>query len=134
MMSSDENGEGGPEEAWHRLEQKVDRVRTGIQDLASRESIRELREALDIERRARRHPYGMVAAALGVGFVLGGGLLSPLASRLVRAALRLGLRASALPFIENELVVLLTGAGGRRTASRARDERSRAPDAKGEVP
>lgn len=110
--------DGGPNEAWHRLEQKLSRVRTGVEDLASRESIDELRQALDLERRARRHPYGLVAAAFGVGFVLGGGLFSPLTARLVRVGLRIGLRASALPFIERELVALFSGAGGRNDRSR----------------
>jgi hypothetical protein len=127
MMSSDQKDSGAPAEAWQRLERKVDRVRTSVQDLASRDSIRELREALDIERRARRHPYGIVAAAFGIGFVLGGGLFSPLTKRIVRVGLRLGLRASALPFIEKELAALLTGTGGG-------DQGPRTPEAKGEVP
>ncbi len=109
-MSSDETG-GGPAEARQRLERKVERVQTSLRELASRESVHELRQALDIERRARRHPYGLLAAAFGIGFVLGGGLFAPLGRRIVRAGLRLGLRASALPFIEKELVALLVGGG-----------------------
>lgn len=102
MMTSDDKGFGGPAEAWQRL-------------------------ALAIEQRTRRHPYGMVAAALGIGFVLGGGLSSRLAKRIVGAGLALGLRVSAMPFIEKELVALLAGAVGG-------GEGPRDPEAKGEVP
>ena len=122
-MSSDENGNGGPAAARQRLEEKVERVRTSVQELASRESIHDLRETLDLEELTRRHPYGMVAAALGVGFVLGGGLSSSLTRGLVRAGLRLGLKASALPFLEKELVALLT-----------REDGPREPGTKGDVP
>ena len=37
-----------------------------------------LRETFDIEGRLKRSPYGMVAGALGMGFVLGGGLFTRL--------------------------------------------------------
>jgi len=113
-MSSDENGDGGPADAWQRLSEKVDRVRTSVEELASQESAGELRRALDLEGRARRHPYGLVAAAFGIGFVVGGGLFTPLGKRIARTALRLGLRASALPFIERELVALVSGGEGPR--------------------
>jgi hypothetical protein len=36
------------------------------------------------------HPYGMVAGALGIGFVLGGGISVPLATRLAGLGLRIG--------------------------------------------
>ncbi len=123
-MSADETG-GGPAEARQRLERKVERVQTSLRELASRESVRELRQALDIERRARRHPYGMLAAALGIGFVLGGGLFSRLGRGMVGTGVGLGLRASAVPFIERELVALLMEGGG------AQGPRNKA---KGEVP
>lgn len=124
-MSTDEDGAPGPAAARQRLEQKVGRVRTSVQDLVSRESILELRAVVDIEGRARRHPYGMVAAALGIGFLLGGGLSSSLGRGIVRAGLRLGLRVSAVPFIEKEIVALFTG---------GRDDGPRSPRAKGEMP
>ena len=37
-----------------------------------------LGEILDIEGRLQRNPYGMVAGAVAVGFVLGGGLFTRL--------------------------------------------------------
>ena len=50
-----------------------------------------------------RHPYGTVAAALGIGYVLGGGLCAPLTSRLVRLGLRMGIRAALLPIVRAEI-------------------------------
>ena len=45
-----------------------------------------LEEILDIEGRLRRNPYGMVAGALAVGFVLGGGLFTRLTARIAAPA------------------------------------------------
>ena len=61
-----------------------------------------LGEALDIEGRLQRNPYGMVAGALAVGFVLGGGLFTRLTARIAGAGLRMGL-AAALPLLQQEL-------------------------------
>jgi hypothetical protein len=57
----------------------------------------------DLEEQVARHPYGMVAGAIGVGFVLGGGLFTRLTARLVGAGMRIGL-ASALPFVTEALL------------------------------
>ncbi|MBI3722494.1 hypothetical protein HY251_00845, partial [bacterium] len=57
-----------------------------------------------LDERVRRHPYGMLAAALGVGYVLGGGLSSPLTSRAIRFGLRLGWRVALIPMLETELL------------------------------
>jgi len=65
----------------------------------ARSTFEDLGDAVDIRRRVRRHPYGMVAAALGAGFVLGGGLFSPLTFRL----LGLGFRLAAIPMVKREL-------------------------------
>jgi hypothetical protein len=67
-----------------------------------------LRRTLDIEGRLRRNPYGMVAGALGIGFVLGGGLYTRLAARLLGAGLRVGLMA-ALPILEKPIAQVLSG-------------------------
>ncbi len=61
-----------------------------------------LRKTLDLDNRAKRNPYGLVAAAAGVGFVLGGGLSSRLTDRLAGAAFRMGLLA-LWPHLEEEL-------------------------------
>ena len=61
-----------------------------------------LGEALDIEGRLQRNPYGMVAGAVAVGFVLGGGLFTRLTARIAGAGLRIGLMA-ALPLLQREL-------------------------------
>ena len=61
-----------------------------------------LGEVLDIEGRLQRNPYGMVAGALAVGFVLGGGLFTRLTARLAGAGLRIGL-AAAWPLLQQQL-------------------------------
>jgi len=57
----------------------------------------------DLEERLARNPYGMVAGAIGAGFVLGGGLFTRVTARVVGAGVRLGL-TSALPFLTEALL------------------------------
>ncbi|MEP6652999.1 MAG: hypothetical protein ABJA82_06545 [Myxococcales bacterium] len=54
--------------------------------------------------RLERNPYAVVAAAVGVGYVLGGGLFTRLTARIVGTALRMGITAT-LPFLKEELLV-----------------------------
>ena len=54
------------------------------------------RETLDIEGRLQRNPYGMMAGASAVGFVLGGGLFTRLTGAIAGVGLRMALTA-ALP-------------------------------------
>ncbi len=61
-----------------------------------------IRDIVDLEGRVRRNPYGMMAGALGVGFVLGGGIFSRITERVAGAGLRMGLMA-ALPLLKEEL-------------------------------
>ncbi len=58
--------------------------------------------ALDLRGRAQRHPYLMVAAAAGLGYVLGGGLFTRSTARL----LGLAGRVAAFPMVRSELVSL----------------------------
>jgi len=44
--------------------------------------------------------------AVGVGYVLGGGLFSRLTARIVGTALRIGLRTAVLPFVTEGLLLL----------------------------
>ncbi len=55
-----------------------------------------------------RNPYAVLAAAAGVGYILGGGLLTPFTRRL----LRVGLKTMALPVAASQLRELARTAGG----------------------
>jgi hypothetical protein len=61
-----------------------------------------LREIFDIQGRLLRNPYGMVTGAAGIGFVLGGGLFTRLAARLLGTSVRIVLMA-ALPTLQKQL-------------------------------
>ncbi len=54
----------------------------------------------------REHPGRSVAMAVGVGYVLGGGLFSRLTARLLGTGIRIGLRTALLPFVTESLVAL----------------------------
>jgi len=58
-----------------------------------------LTRAIDLRGRVERNPIGMVLAAAGVGYVLGGGLFSPLTGRLVK----IGIRLALIPLIKSQL-------------------------------
>lgn len=94
--------------------QRVDRIGSGAQQAWSRtrDSVGDLREALDLDGRVNRNPYGMIAAAVGVGYVLAGGIFSPLTGRILGFGLRLGLRVAAIPFIKDELLGMVQAVGG----------------------
>jgi hypothetical protein len=106
--------------------QRVDRINDTAQEAwtRTRDTVNDLKEALDIDGRVSRHPFGTVAAALGIGYVLGGGIFSPLTGRLVGFGLRMGLRLAAIPFIQNELSALVesvgAGAAGEESGSKSR--------------
>ena len=57
----------------------------------------------ELQGHVSRHPYRTVAAALGVGYALGGGIFTPLTSRLLRLGIRIGVRAALLPVLKAEL-------------------------------
>jgi hypothetical protein len=60
-----------------------------------------VKDIVDIQGRVDRNPYGMMAGAMGAGFILGGGLFTRLTERIAGAALRMGVMA-ALPRLEKE--------------------------------
>ncbi|HEX4403402.1 MAG TPA: hypothetical protein VH560_01145 [Polyangia bacterium] len=62
---------------------------------------------LDVRAFVEAHPIGAVATALGVGYVLGGGLFTRLTSKLVG----LGVRFAVLPVLERELAGLAGNLG-----------------------
>ena len=86
------------EKVGHTAEHVWDRTRDSVSDISN---------ALDIQGRVKRNPYGTVAAAVGIGYVLGGGLFSPLTARIVGLGLRIGLRLAVLPLLKQEMAELV---------------------------
>ena len=86
------------EKMGHTAEQVWDRTRDSVSDFS---------ETLDIKGRVDRHPYGTVAAAIGIGYVLGGGLFTPLTGRIVRLGLGIGMRLAVLPLLKREVAELM---------------------------
>ena len=78
----------------------------------TRGAVSELKRAAAIEERVNRNPYGSIAAALGIGYVLGGGIFTPLTSRIVALGLRIGIRLAVLPMLKDEISVLADALGG----------------------
>ena len=54
--------------------------------------------AVDLRGRVDRNPLGMVLAAAGIGYVLGGGLFSPLTGKI----LRVGVRVALIPIVKSQ--------------------------------
>lgn len=81
---------------------RVDRIGSDAQQLwdDARGAVTDLRDTMDLKGRVERNPYLMVAAAFGVGYVLGGGLFTRTTGRI----LRLGVRLAALPMVKDELI------------------------------
>jgi hypothetical protein len=90
------------ERVGHTAEHMWDRTRDSFSDFGS---------ALDLKGRVDRHPYGTVAAAIGIGYVLGGGLFTPLTSRIVRFGVRIGLRLAVLPLLKQEVAEIMESIG-----------------------
>jgi hypothetical protein len=113
-------GAGGPgigqqfDNVGHTAQQLVDEARGAVQQLG---------QSLDLKGRVERHPYGMVLAAFGVGYVLGGGLFTPTTARVVR----LGMKLAALPLVKDELL------GFAEQAVDGFTQQARAPRGTGDV-
>jgi len=86
------------ERVGHTAEQVWDRTRDSVSDFG---------DALDIKGRVDRNPYGTVAAAIGIGYVLGGGLFTSLTGRIVRLGLGIGMRLAVLPLLKREVAELI---------------------------
>lgn len=114
-------GNGATTEKDGSVGQRVDQIGQSAQQFISeaKGAVSDLSETLDIKGRVERNPYLMIAAAAGVGYVLGGGLFTPMTARMVR----LGIRLAALPFVKDELMGMAeaavhsisTGRGGSST-------------------
>lgn len=100
------NGGGNPFQHATRM---VDEARAFSSALG--QSANRFQQTLDLSGRVQRNPLLMVAAAAGVGYVLGGGLFSPLTGKLVRYGVRLAL----IPFVKSQLNAIAAGAQGADT-------------------
>ena len=89
--------QGNNEGAMHHATKVVEEARA-FQDAVS-SSATNFSKAVDLRGRVQKNPIIMMAAAVGVGYVLGGGLFSPFTSRL----LKVGMRVAIIPFIKNQL-------------------------------
>ena len=107
------NGDSGRGEVFEHASRMVDEARAFGSALSG--SVDNLTQALDLRGRVERNPIGMMFAAMGVGYVLGGGLFSPTTARL----LRIGVRLALLPIIKSQISAMSGGAGERTSESGA---------------
>lgn len=73
-------------------------------------AVKDLGQRMDLAGAVQAHPFRAVLVAAGVGYVLGGGLFTPLTGRL----LSVGARAVLLPIFTNQLGAMAEGAAGTR--------------------
>jgi len=87
-----------------RIGERVDQIGNDAQRLweDTRAAAEDLGQTVDLRGRLERHPYGTLAVAFGVGYLLGGGLFTPATARVVR----LGMKLAALPLVKDELLNL----------------------------
>jgi len=90
-----------------RKMEKVGRTAEQVWD-RTRDSFSDIGDGMDIKGRVERHPFGTVAAALGIGYVLGGGLFTPLTGRIVRLGVRIGMRLAVLPLLKQEMAEIVS--------------------------
>jgi hypothetical protein len=94
------NGRRGAEPA--RLMSAVDEARRSLETAAE-----------DVRDRVQEEPLKTLALALGAGYVVGGGLFTPLTGRLFYTGLRMALRLAALPLVREELMALVESISDR---------------------
>jgi hypothetical protein len=107
------NGDHRRGEVFEHASRMVDEARAFGSALSG--SFENLTQALDLRGRVERNPIGMMFAALGVGYVLGGGLFSPTTARL----LRIGVRLALVPLVKSQMHAFSGGAGERTSGSGA---------------
>jgi hypothetical protein len=69
--------------------------------------VRDLYRSLQIS--IEENPYGTLAVAAGIGFILGGGLFSRLGAKLVATAIRASLASAAQPVLQSVVEELKHG-------------------------
>lgn len=81
-------------------------------------AVEEARESInttieDVRERVQKQPVKTLALAVGAGYVVGGGLFTPLTGRLFYTGLRIALRLAALPLVREELMALVEAISDR---------------------
>jgi hypothetical protein len=114
MESTKTPGNGYPPKTRHQPRDPLGEVGARLQALASKTSIQDLREKLDVSRHLKTNPYGTLAVALGAGYVLGGGLFSSTTRRVLGVGLKVGLRLGAIAFLKQQLSLLANGTTDRK--------------------
>ena len=119
------NGRSAAGDGTKKLGKRIEKVGHTAEHVwdRTRDSVSDIGDALDIQGRVQRNPYGTVAAAIGIGYVLGGGLFTPLTARIVGLGLRIGLRLAVLPLLKQEMAELVENIddeGGNAAKGRAR--------------
>jgi hypothetical protein len=104
-------------------------------------SLADLARNLELRERVNRNPYGAMGVAVGVGYLLAGGLFTPLTGRLLGLGLRIGMRLAIVPLIERELGTLVESLGvspgesanvGPEHADRGHPDHAKGADKNGE--
>jgi hypothetical protein len=90
----------GSSETFQHAKVMVDEAKAFGRSLS--ESANGLSAAVDLRGRILRNPLGMMAAGFGIGYLLGGGLFTPLTKKLVRV----GLRVAILPLVRGPLMTM----------------------------
>ena len=113
---------GRSEDPAKSIGKRVDQVSDSAQEAwdRTRDAVSDLKRVADIDGRVRRNPYGTVAAAVGIGYVLGGGIFTPLTARIVGLGLRIGIRLALLPMMKDQISELADSLGGEVETNKGR--------------
>ena len=103
-MAIDTGYQGQPGAMGH-AKKAVEEARAAKEAFASHAT--HFSQSIDLRGRVQKNPIFMVAAAAGLGYVLGGGLFSPMTARLVRY----GIRLAIIPLVKSQLAGIVGGAG-----------------------
>jgi ElaB/YqjD/DUF883 family membrane-anchored ribosome-binding protein len=96
------DGNGAAARAKEKIGEAAHKARDATQQAVDAAATKgsELLEVSGIANQTRKHPYAMVGAAFGLGYVAGGGLFSPTTMRV----LELGVKLLALPPVRDKLL------------------------------
>lgn len=103
-------GTGGPS-AFGHAKNMVEEARAFKEAISGQAT--SFSQSIDLRGRVQRNPIAMVCAAAGLGYVLGGGLFSPLTGKLVKV----GLRLAIIPLVKSQLGNMVGGASEASSGS-----------------